>query len=101
MIQKRSTSIYMKRLKSIMVLTALAVIITACSSGQNKQGPERAVPVSIAEAVQKDVPVQLSAIGNVEAYNTVSVRARVGGELQKVFFKEGDEVKESDTLFLS
>jgi len=50
--------------------------------------------------VQKNVPVQLSAIGNVEAYNTVSIRARVGGELQKVFFKEGDDVREGNILFL-
>ncbi|MCX5905548.1 MAG: efflux RND transporter periplasmic adaptor subunit, partial [Proteobacteria bacterium] len=54
----------------------------------------------VSEAVQKNVPVQLFNIGNVEAYNTVSIRARVGGELQKVFFKEGDEIKEGSALFL-
>jgi membrane fusion protein, multidrug efflux system len=86
---------------SLATLVTVAIIITACSSGQNsKQGPARTVPVTVAEAVKKDVPVQLSAIGNVEAYNTVSIRARVGGELQKVFFKEGNEVREGDTLFL-
>jgi len=90
----------MKINRNITALAAVAIIIIACSSGQNKQGPARIVPVIVAEAVQKDVPVQLSAIGNVEAYNTVSIRARVGGELQKVFFKEGDEVKEGETLFL-
>lgn len=79
----------------------LAIIVGACSSGQNsKQGPARTVPVTVAVAVQKDVPVQLSAIGNVEAYNTVSIRARIGGELQKVFFKEGDEIQEGANLIL-
>jgi multidrug efflux system membrane fusion protein len=91
----------MKRMNSVKALLIIAIILNACSSGQNsKQGPARTVPVTVAAAVQKNVPVQLSAIGNVEAYNTVSIRARIGGELQKVFFKEGDEVKEGDILFL-
>jgi len=82
-------------------LLIIAIILGACSPGQNsKQGPARTVPVTVAEALQKNVPVQLSNIGNVEAYNTVSIRARIGGELQKVFFREGEEVREGDILFL-
>jgi multidrug efflux system membrane fusion protein len=91
----------MNTFKNLTLIVIITVILGACSSGQNnKQGTARTVPVTVATAVQKNVPVQLSAIGNVEAYNTVSIRARVGGELQKVFFKEGDEIKEGDTLFL-
>jgi len=91
----------MNRQNKNKALLIIGIILGACSSGQNnKQGTARTVPVTVATAVQKNVPVQLSAIGNVEAYNTVSIRARVGGELQKVFFKEGDEIKEGDTLFL-
>ncbi len=92
---------YMNRKKNMKVLLITLIILGACSSGQNnKQGPARTVPVTVAAAVHKDVPVQLSAIGNVEAYNTVSIRARIGGELQQVFFKEGDEIKEGANLFL-
>jgi membrane fusion protein, multidrug efflux system len=92
---------YMNRKNTTKTFLILAIIMGACSSGQNnKQGPARTVPVTVAAAVQKDVPVQLSAIGNVEAYNMVSIRARVGGELQKVFFKEGENVGEGGTLFL-
>ncbi len=57
------------------------------------------MPVTVATAVAKPVPEQLRAIGNVQAYATVLMRARVGGELHAVHFKEGDEVKSGDLLF--
>jgi multidrug efflux system membrane fusion protein len=57
------------------------------------------VPVQVGEAVKKDVPVDLRAIGNVEAINTVAVKAQVGGELLEVNFHEGQEVKKGDLLF--
>jgi multidrug efflux system membrane fusion protein len=58
------------------------------------------VPVKVATAVQKDVPVQLRAIGNVEAYSTVEVKPQIDGELARVYFEEGDEVKKGELLFL-
>jgi len=45
------------------------------------------------------VPVEVQVIGNVEAYNTISVKAQVGGELTAVHFREGDFVKKGDVLF--
>jgi Multidrug resistance efflux pump len=54
----------------------------------------------VAIAEQKDIPIQIHTIGNVEAYSTVSVKARVEGELLRVYFKEGQEVKKGDLLFL-
>lgn len=57
------------------------------------------VPVSVARVKQKTIPVQLTAIGNVEAYSTVAVKARVGGELTQAFFKEGQDVNKGDLLF--
>jgi len=91
----------MSTIKYFMVIIAIAMTIDACSSrSKDKYGSGKAVPVTVAEAVQKDVPMQLSAIGNVEAYKTVSVRARIGGELEKVYFTEGDYVQEGDLLFL-
>ena len=48
---------------------------------------------------QKDVPVQLHAIGNVEAYSTVAVKSQVEGQLALVHFREGDHVKQGDLLF--
>ena len=57
------------------------------------------VPVMVAVAAQKNVPVEIQVIGNVEAYSTISVKAQVTGELTKVYFHEGDYVKKNDLLF--
>jgi multidrug efflux system membrane fusion protein len=56
------------------------------------------VPVSIATAKVEDVPVFLSGIGAVQAYNTVSARSRVDGEIIQVLFQEGQDVKVGDPL---
>lgn len=58
-----------------------------------------AVPVVVATVSQKDVPVNIDVIGNVEAYSTISVKAQIGGELTRVSFHEGDFVKKNDLLF--
>ncbi|MEO9163866.1 MAG: efflux RND transporter periplasmic adaptor subunit [Casimicrobiaceae bacterium] len=58
-----------------------------------------AVPVSVALVVLKTVPVRLRAIGNVEPFRTVAVKARIDGQIVAVHFKEGDEVRKGDTLF--
>jgi multidrug efflux system membrane fusion protein len=55
--------------------------------------------VVVAQAQQKDVPVDIDGIGNVEAYSTISVRSQVTGTLMEVFFHEGDFVKKGDHLF--
>ena len=56
-------------------------------------------PVTVATAVQKTVPVQLQAIGNVQAQNTVSVTAQVSGRITAVHFQKGQEVKKGQLLF--
>lgn len=58
-----------------------------------------AVPVSVAVVSQETVPFKLKAIGNVEALSTVSVKARVDGQIIEVGFKEGDEVRKDSVLF--
>ncbi len=57
------------------------------------------VPVTVAKVSQRDVPVEVQVIGNVEAYTSITVRAQVGGQLIKVGFNEGDYVKKDDVLF--
>ncbi len=57
------------------------------------------VPVSVAAVTQENVPFKLQAIGNVEALSTVSVKARVDGQIIEVGFKEGDEVRKGGVLF--
>jgi multidrug efflux system membrane fusion protein len=58
-----------------------------------------AAPVIVATVSEETVPVEVRAIGNVEAYSTVSVKTLVGGELTQVYFKEGQDVKTGELLF--
>src|SRR5579864_6921558 len=58
-----------------------------------------AVSVGAAAAALKDVPVFARGLGTVQAFNTVNVRSRVDGQITKVFFTEGQEVKAGDPLF--
>src|SRR5260370_3504032 len=56
-------------------------------------------PVVTAKVTEKDVPLDVAAIGNVEAYVTTSVRSQVTGQLLEVTFREGDVVKQGQLLF--
>jgi multidrug efflux system membrane fusion protein len=58
----------------------------------------RAVPVSAIVADKTDFPVYLIGLGTVQGFNTVQVRTRVDGQIDKVAFKEGQMVKEGDLL---
>ena len=66
-----------------------------------RKGPKGppAVPVTVTQVVQEAVPFRLQAIGNVEAYATVSVKARVDGQIVEVGFKEGEEARKGQVLF--
>lgn len=58
-----------------------------------------AVPVTIAIAEARDVPVLIRGLGNVQAYKTVAIRSRVEGQIVKISFEEGQNVKAGDQLF--
>ncbi len=84
-------------------LVLVALLASACST---KEPPAAAstrrtdgVPVSVAIVAQRDVPMEIQVIGNVEAYSTILVKARVAGQLTEVHFREGDYVKKGDQLF--
>jgi membrane fusion protein, multidrug efflux system len=61
--------------------------------------PAADVPVSVAIVAQRTVAVRIQAIGNVEAYSTVALKARVDGQIVEVNFKEGQEVRKGAALF--
>jgi len=67
--------------------------------GGGRRGGGGDVPVTVATAIHKDVPIEVQVIGNVEAYSTITVKALIGGELDAVHFREGDFVKKGDVLF--
>src|SRR5262247_2497807 len=62
------------------------------------KGPP-AIPVTVEPVLQELVPYRIQAIGNVEAYSTVAVKARTDGQIIEVGFKEGEEVRKGQVLF--
>ena len=83
---------------------AAALFLTGCSdsaAGKPTRGAAASppVPVTAADAVEKTVPIQLTAVGNATAYTTVGIKAQVSGQLVQVHFKEGQDVKKNDLLF--
>ena len=83
---------------------AAAFLLSSCGKKEQGQAAQPATgrpaaPVVVASVEQQDIPVQIHAIGNVEAYQTVFIRSQVNGQIQKIFFKEGDDVREGQPLF--
>jgi membrane fusion protein, multidrug efflux system len=67
-------------------------------AGSSMPVPPPAIPVTATSARQQDVPIYLSGLGTVVAFNRVTVRVRVDGELQAINFTEGQEVKQGEQL---
>ncbi len=78
-----------------------AMVASAGCSKQQAAGPPviPAVPVVVAHVEQKTVPVEIRAIGNVEALSTVALKAQVTGQIIAIHFREGQDVRKGDVLF--
>jgi multidrug efflux system membrane fusion protein len=76
----------------------VALSLSAAATAQPAQRPGPAVPVTTTQAQRQDVPVWLRGLGTVQALNTVLVRARVDGTLDKFAVTEGQLVKQGDLL---
>ncbi len=97
--------------RRLFVGAALLIVLAAAGAAsyfsidkRAKEGPKAvkgppAVMVSVTTAVQETVPVRMQAIGNVEPYLTVGVKARVDGQIIAVNFREGQQVAKRDVLF--
>src|SRR5215218_10364442 len=68
------------------------------AAGRAGRGGGAPVPVTATAAERRDVPIVLDAIGTVQAFNTITVRAQVDGQLVEIAFVEGQEVKQGDLL---
>jgi membrane fusion protein, multidrug efflux system len=104
----------LKRTLTVVVGLFVTACLAGCSTNTSAAGPTGGgrggrggrggstgpAPVVTAKATQKDVPVDIDGIGNVEAYSTITVRAQVTGELSAVKFQEGDFVKKGQELFV-
>src|SRR4051812_26112025 len=88
-------------------LAAVGILLTSCSKKPSAPGGGKSgrgagggpIPVFVAKAASRDVPVEIKAVGNVQAYSFVSVRPQITGKIIKVHFSEGQEVKSGDLLF--
>jgi multidrug efflux system membrane fusion protein len=89
----------------LVVLAGAGLVTYFVTDGRAREGKSAkakgppAVPVTVAAVQQQTIPVRLHAIGNVEAYATVAVKARVDGQIVEVNFREGQPVKKADVLF--
>lgn len=85
----------------LLIIAGVAAVAFRFAPGSRAAMPRVAptVPVSVAVVAAKSVPVRLRAIGNVEPYTTVAVKARIDGQIVAVHFKEGQEVHKGETLF--
>jgi len=89
------------------VVTAGLLLFSLSCSNSNSDtdkkalaATSRAVPVTVAAAARQDMPVYLSGLGSVTAFNTVSVKSRIDGQLVQVNFREGQQVKKGELLAL-
>jgi multidrug efflux system membrane fusion protein len=92
------------RRAAVLALSLSALALTACSRGETDQARAKgalppAVAVLAATVETRDVPVQIQGIGNVQASSSVSVYALLSGQIFRVHFKEGQDVKAGDLLF--
>ena len=80
------------------VFLALCTVASGCSKEQAAPAPRPAVPVIVSSVVQKSMPIEVVAVGNVEAYSTVAIKSQVSGQLLDVHFTEGDFVRKGQLL---
>jgi multidrug efflux system membrane fusion protein len=93
---------YSFRKAAAVVITSavLMAALTGCSRTKAAASPGMpVVPVLAATVERRDMPVELQAIGTVEAYSSVAVKTQITGELTGVYFKEGQDVSKGDLLF--
>src|SRR5437667_1679883 len=100
----RRTRARIVQIVSVLVLVLLLVLLWRFWVSQSATkapggGRGEVVPVEMANVTQQDVPIQIKAIGNVEALTTIAVRSQVEGTLLRVGFVPGQEVKKGDLLF--
>jgi len=94
----------MSRVAVIAILAAVCAYFAGCSSADTKQqraqaaGPPRAVSVAVAPVQLQNVPVYLSGLGSVTAFNTANIKSRVDGQIMKVNVREGQDVREGELL---
>ena len=110
---KSHSSFTNSNIRRLAIICAGALLLAGCNlikdqaaeggaqkgAAKGKGGRDAGTPVITAKVIRKDIPVELTAVGNVEAYSTVSIRPQVGGQLQEVFIQDGQYIKKGQKLF--
>jgi multidrug efflux system membrane fusion protein len=93
----------MKFISYIAIIPIVLAGLLGCSSSSSapvKSGRQQAALITPVVVLEKSMPVDLRVIGSAEAYTAIRVKAQVSGQLMKVQFRQGDDVKAGDPLFL-
>ena len=100
--QSGGTGLIIAIIVCVLAIAAIAVVIhrhkAAAAQVATARNANPPTPVVVGKVRQKDVPIYLDGLGTVQAFNTVTVRARVDGQLNKVAFIEGQDVHVNDLL---
>lgn len=99
----RTSTVLVSRVMTLLAIIAVSALLSGCSSSDAKQKAQaaapRAVSVAIAQVQQRDMPVYITGLlGTVNAFYTENVKSRVDGQIMRVNFQEGQNVKEGDLL---
>ena len=86
------------RITALALLVAGGLLAVGCTNDEKKKPAPPAVPVTTTQATTKDVPVVLRVVGRGEAYESVSLKPRIDGQVAAVLFTEGQRVKQGDVL---
>ncbi|MEI6704909.1 MAG: efflux RND transporter periplasmic adaptor subunit [Deltaproteobacteria bacterium] len=82
----------------ILALSFALLFCVSCTANKEKPKAKPPVPVKVAQVLQKDIPVQVKAIGNIEAYTSVAIKSQVNGQIARVHFTEGSDVEKGALL---
>jgi membrane fusion protein, multidrug efflux system len=91
-----------KRVLVLGIVAAVGAFFAGCSAADSKHRAQAAGPhpvsVAVAPVEKQDVPVYLSGLGAVTAFNTANIKSRVDGQIMSVNFREGQDVREGELL---
>src|SRR5262249_4406858 len=83
-----------------LALFLAAILVAGCGHSQSPARGEKTIEVDVTTPATGTVVDYQDFTGRLDAVKTIDIRARVSGYLKEIFFKEGDEVREGDLLFL-
>ena len=88
----------MKQASIILACSISLLFCASCTTTKEKPKAKPPVPVKVAQVLQKDIPVQVKAIGNIEAYTSVAIKSQVNGQIARIHFTEGSDVEKGALL---